>query len=176
MLSYEASGANYSLWEFESAGSRSARDNFWDVNVEAQHGGTDFLSFFWLVPPFCLPLSEFKGEAIREKASESGCSPCSSQTASFLPSSFQQSFQDSLNHYSSTFYCAKHHRFPWQQRLTYFFLIILYVYMCVCVLPAAVIFFTSWREVRTGQDLLQVLQGALSAAGKHFTLSTSDCP
>lgn len=131
------------------------------------------LSFFLAGPPFlpspqCIPgrrekksEREKRKERVKRGASEPGCSPRSSQTASLLPASWQQSFQDSLHHYSSTFCSAKCHRFLQQQHLTYF-LRLFYVYMCV--LPVVVILFTSWREVRRGQDLLQVLQGALCAA------------
>lgn len=127
MSNYEASGANYSLWELESAGSRSAKDNLWDASAKAQHVGTDFLTFFffWLVPPF-FPLSALQGEAIREKSLRARV------LSTLKPNCFsspQQSCQDSLHHYSSTFYCAKCHRFPWQQPLTYFKKLF-YIYMC----------------------------------------------
>lgn len=159
MSNYEASGANYSLWELESAGSRSAKDNLWDASAKAQHVGTDFLTFFffWLVPPF-FPLSALQGEAIREKSLRARV------LSTLKPNCFsspQQSCQDSLHHYSSTFYCAKCHRFPWQQPLTYFKKLF-YIYMCA----ACGCHLVYKPEVKRGQDVLQVLQGALCALWK----------
>lgn len=170
MSNYEASGANYSLWEFESAGSRSARDSFWHVSVKAQHGGTDLLSFFlagatFLPSPQCIPGRSHQREKKKKREKRSLRARV---LATLKPNCFSSpsKLATKLSRFSSSFFFHFLLRQMPQISVTAasdpFFKIIFYIY--VCVLPVVVILFTSWRKVRRGQDLLQVLQGALCAA------------
>lgn len=168
MSNYEASGASYSLWEFESAGSRSARDNFWEASVKAQHRGT-FSPFFGWSHLFALPSSAFQGEAIREKSLGARV------LFTLKPNCFslQQSFQDSLHHHPSTFYYTKCRRFPWQQHLTYFFFITLYIYVCIacgCHLVYKLQRGQAWSGSAAGSP-----RSTLCCRKALYTLSTSNC-
>lgn len=113
MSNYEASGANYSLWELESACSTACR-----------HWLSDFLSFFLGWSHLFFPSVPCREKPSERKASEPGCSPRSNQTASLLPNKAVK-----ILFIIILFYCAKCHRFPWQQPLTYFKKLF-YIYMC----------------------------------------------
>lgn len=125
------------------------------------------LLFLCLLPPFCLPLSAFQGEAIRGKSLRARVLSMLKPKCFSSPSKLATK----LSSFSSPlFFHFLLHQMP-QISMTaasdLIFCIALYI--SKCVLPVVVILFTSWRGVRRGEDLLWVLQGALCAAGKLFT-------
>lgn len=148
MSNYEASGANYSLWELESACSTACR-----------HWLSDFLSFFLGWSHLFFPSVPCREKPSERKASEPGCSPRSNQTASLLPNKavkilFIIILPLSIVPNATDFRDSS----LWPILKNYF--------IYICVLPVVVILFTSQREVKHGQDVLQVLQGALCALWK----------